>query len=131
MSLPLLFSSSNHNKMTHQMCFYIQWFKISTILYFLLMWGGGHLGLVLWQSLPTYSLRTNAGLFCLSTPKNQNPPSNFSMYLSGHRKSIYDPTKKLGQIQTKLGGWVGFLITTNFFHFGEDPDPDTRIFKFS
>ena len=39
-----------------------------------------------------------------------------------------DISKSCGRIQTKLGGQVGCLTMMNQFNFGEDPDPDSRLF---
>ena len=46
--------------------------------------------------------------------------------------SVYehDTPKSFGWIQPKLGGEIGCVTMTNLFNFGEDQDPDVRIFHF-
>ena len=41
-----------------------------------------------------------------------------------------DISKHYGRIRTTLGGQVGCVTRINWFDFGEDPNPDMRIFYF-
>ena len=45
--------------------------------------------------------------------------------------TLHDISKNCGWIQMKLSGQVGCVTTTNWFDFGEDPNPDptAKIFK--